>query len=687
MFGWNEAAWISFLCGAALKGTLLLGAAWVVSFLLRGQSAAVRHLVWTAAAVALLALPLLSISVPALPVPVAHSMLPMIPIISFQAQGTGGAEAARPDRPPAPPRPGGRPAAPGGWRPDLPLWLIAVWAAGVAVALARILAAYAAMCRLRRSCRPYPNQGARQALAAALGIDSTVRVLETRRGGMPMSFGIFHPVIFLPSDAAEWTEERRRVVLLHEMAHVRRGDVATHMLARIALSLYWWNPLAWSAWRQFLRERERAADDLVLACGERASEYASHLLEVARSLQPTPATAWAAVGMARRSQLEGRLLAILDPAADRRSPGRLGLWVAALAAIAMAAPIAAVRAQSPASQTPPPDVRFRTVAPGQTQSNQDLSPDVQATVRTATAQRNPEMLDRAAAAFEALRQYDTALKLRQAALDLRAQVFGQQSKEYQAGLIALGDLAAKGKAPAPEKYYKDAVAIGDVPGTAGALVYLAMDAYSRKELDSAAGYLDRALRVAENGSETGRVLTWMAVVKQAQPGGAAEAESLYDQALAAEDPASPAAATTMELYASGVLRPAGRTAEADSMEERARAIRVAHVQGLSPKRTDSAPAVKIQPRSDSSVAPVLVSKVEPSYTEEARAMKVQGTVVLKVVVGTSGTAEDIQVVKGVGLGLDEAALDAISQWRFKPGMRGGQPVPVAAMIEVNFRLL
>ena len=59
------------------------------------------------------------------------------------------------------------------------------------------------------------------------------------------------------------------MVLWHELAHVRRGDAGSHLLARAALSLYWWNPLLWLAWRQFLRERERAADDIVLNGGAR----------------------------------------------------------------------------------------------------------------------------------------------------------------------------------------------------------------------------------------------------------------------------------------------------------------------------------------------------------------------------------------------------------------------------------
>ena len=86
-------------------------------------------------------------------------------------------------------------------------------------------------------------------------------------------------------------------------------------------------------------------------------------------------------------------------------------------------------------------------------------------------------------------------------------------------------------------------------------------------------------------------------------------------------------------------------------------------------------------------APALIAKVEPEYSEEARTAKYQGTVVLYVEIGTDGLAHNIHVIKGLGLGLDERALEAIDRWRFRPGSKDGNPVPVSATIEVNFKLL
>jgi TonB family protein len=85
-------------------------------------------------------------------------------------------------------------------------------------------------------------------------------------------------------------------------------------------------------------------------------------------------------------------------------------------------------------------------------------------------------------------------------------------------------------------------------------------------------------------------------------------------------------------------------------------------------------------------APALIYKVDPEYTEEARRAKYQGTVLLYVQVSPEGLATNMKVLRALGLGLDEKALECVAKWRFRPGMKDGQPVTVEAQIEVNFRL-
>ena len=86
-------------------------------------------------------------------------------------------------------------------------------------------------------------------------------------------------------------------------------------------------------------------------------------------------------------------------------------------------------------------------------------------------------------------------------------------------------------------------------------------------------------------------------------------------------------------------------------------------------------------------APNVLTKVAPEYSNDARAARLEGTVVLSLVVDQQGRPQNLKVVRSLGLGLDEQAIEAVEKWRFKPGMKDGKPVPVMATIEVNFRLL
>ena len=152
MWTWNETAWFSIFLSTALKSTAVLGASWLVAFALRGRSAAARHLVWTAAAAAVLALPFLSVSLPALPV--AASALVLDVGVLFRTTATAHPDAGGSQSP----QPAGV-AAPSRsllWRPDWRLSLMLLWAAGSVAALAQMLVACAGMRRIRRGARPSP---------------------------------------------------------------------------------------------------------------------------------------------------------------------------------------------------------------------------------------------------------------------------------------------------------------------------------------------------------------------------------------------------------------------------------------------------------------------------------------------------------------------------------------------------
>jgi BlaR1 peptidase M56/HEAT repeats len=146
-------------------------------------------------------------------------------------------------------------------------------------------------------------------LSARLGFRDKPELRQTRDVGSPRVAGFLRPVILLPKSADEWSSADREAALVHELSHIKRADRRTQALAQLVCSLYWFNPLSWIAARGLARERERACDDEVLKAGVRPSAYASLLLDLAKGHHTwTPA---AALGMARPSTIEGRLLAIL----------------------------------------------------------------------------------------------------------------------------------------------------------------------------------------------------------------------------------------------------------------------------------------------------------------------------------------------------------------------------------------
>ncbi|HEX2076527.1 MAG TPA: M56 family metallopeptidase [Longimicrobium sp.] len=324
------APWLASAVWLVARGTLLLAAAALAALALRRGSAASRHLVWGLALAAMLALPAASLLMPRWEMPFVH-----LPAAAPSAGAAGDAASA------------------GGGLPWSTIVLLA-WAAGALATLGRYLLSMATVRVVARRSRPVRGGEWMERMDGAareLGMRERVRLLRADGAVMPMTWGILHPAVLVPADADGWAPERKRVVLLHELAHVARRDCLWQTLASLCCAAYWFHPGVWWAARQMRIEREQACDDRVLRAGTRASEYAGHLLEVARSFRARPLTAAAAMAMARRSQLEGRVLAVLDAARDRAAvPGRAALVAGGIAAAALF-PVAAAapgRAEAPA---------------------------------------------------------------------------------------------------------------------------------------------------------------------------------------------------------------------------------------------------------------------------------------------------------------------------------------------------
>lgn len=332
----SGAAWLP-LADALIKSTLLLAAGALAALALRRATAAARHLVWTLALLGSMVLPLLSLALPRWQLPVVR--LPSSSVRAAESPSLTGPPAALFPAPASMSEQRTFPAVPSvvalnipsaassvsRGRPGMALgnvaWrdlLLSAWLIGAAAVLLRLVTGLAAVQWLsRRTDRieHAPWLPLARTLATQLGLAQVV-FRRSAVAAMPMAWGILRPAVVMPADADAWPAERLRIVLLHELAHVKRRDCLTHMLAQISCALYWFNPLAWVAARHLRMERERACDDLVLAAGTRGSDYADQLLQIARRTRDGrfPRLFGAAsLAMAQRSQLEGRLMAILDP--------------------------------------------------------------------------------------------------------------------------------------------------------------------------------------------------------------------------------------------------------------------------------------------------------------------------------------------------------------------------------------
>ena len=393
---------LSALVAASLKGSVLLLVALLAVRAMRRSSAEARHAVLAIGLVGFLLVPVATVAVPAwavIPLPVVPTNLSAA--IDRARHGDdrliGGADTRRgasdagvesasapgavaPDRGNA--ESAGMTDTDGGVAPrgasappkDLEQSLSAalgmptrsqvvalVWFLGVAVIGLRLLIGLARL-RFLSKRATMVTDGAwlhtAHAIARRLGLTRGVTLLRGDRQAVPMTWGVLSPVVWLPPAADAWPMEVRSSVLSHELAHVRRRDAVMQWIANIAVALHWFNPLIWVATRALRAERERACDDAVLALGAAPDDYAAHLLDMVRALGtrggPAPAMA-----MARRSQFEGRLLAILDRACSRAPVGGGRLVIAGAAAAALVLILGAVRAGEAARLPSPSDGELR----------------------------------------------------------------------------------------------------------------------------------------------------------------------------------------------------------------------------------------------------------------------------------------------------------------------------------------
>jgi TonB family protein len=299
---------MNLLIDSALRSTVILAIAWIVTLALRQSSADLRHRIWLAALGGVALLPLVELIAPSFLS--SGRILENVPTLAAFA---------------------GAPAAAARSGAKIP-WLAAIWITGAALVILRLTIG---LVRIAKVTRTAQREG---------------QIRMSNAVNTPLTWGVLRPVVLLPAYSVEWSDDQRETVLRHEHAHIARHDWLWQILARLVAAAFWFHPLVWLAVAALRSEAERAADDRVLASGATPTDYAERLLEVARRMSGP--TLIGGVAMTRGSEVERRVREILD-SSRRRSPARVWARVAiALGCVAIIVPLAAMPQQSERQESP-----------------------------------------------------------------------------------------------------------------------------------------------------------------------------------------------------------------------------------------------------------------------------------------------------------------------------------------------
>ena len=340
----------SLLFGATVRVSLVLAIALAGVWCLRRRSAAARHWVLSVAIVCALAVPLLSALAPTWYVPVSMAGVRLIGAHESDAAATsaaglpGGARTVNVTLS----MPAGQVETPQGAVREMAGLLAPVWMVGMAAVASLLLLGLIRLAWL--SARATPVSDLRWLELAAqtasrLGLARRVRLLQSTHPTLLATWGLLWPRIMLPAGAEAWESDRVRVVLAHELAHVRRGDWAVQLAADALRALFWFNPLMWVTTRCLRRDSELACDDAVLGLGVDGPDYATQLLDLAKVLRSPRPVLSPGVAMARPSGLERRISAMMNPTLSRQPFLRGSRLAVVAAALAVTVPLA-VLAQS-----------------------------------------------------------------------------------------------------------------------------------------------------------------------------------------------------------------------------------------------------------------------------------------------------------------------------------------------------
>jgi TonB family protein len=734
---------MSFAIHVCIKATILLICAGLLSSALARASASIRHAIWAAALLGALALPVISRVLPGvnfelLPEPMLPSAGPPAAPLSVEINAASVASPAI-----------GTPVSAADSAPwDWTQWLLLLWAAGASIVLLPSAAAMWDLHRLKAASHQVLDDSWPELLAEirkAFSISKPVDLRIATNPG-PLTSGIFRKTILLPQTAADWPIDRRRLVLAHEMAHVKRNDALGQLLSQIVCSVYWFNPVVWYAVHRLRIERERACDDYVLGLGGSAPDYADHLVQIARDLNS--GLRLLAVSMAHPSQLKSRIVAILDSRMRRKQMTRFttaalltatvmltaglgSIQFTRLAAIPLPSVPSPIPAPVPIAKTPSPPIakpaQGPVQEPGYVLNREAIFYPAEARQKRVEGSVVVELNFTANGEIAESRVLSGPEELRESALQTARQ--GKYAINTARSLQVIVDFklpdAGTGEISGSTT---DAWGVA-IPGVIIAATNTAtgiaittvtdQNGYRLRSLSQGTyrlsarltGFQDRSydgVRLGDlqqvrlnfmlrSDAEAKRVWSIPAsspisLPAQFNPGPIADirlfalSETVFTEMTEKlrEFKGQPVSTDLLTRMRTSIKETSRGDKPADfTISSRADGT-VDVMIGFPPQ---GPPVVEYGPADvrvgGNVLAANLVRQVKPVYPQAAKDNRIQGVVVLEVHIATDGTVAVARVVTGPPE-LVESALDAVRQWVYKPVLLEGRPVEAVSTIPINF---
>jgi beta-lactamase regulating signal transducer with metallopeptidase domain len=321
------------LLASTVDAAVVLALALIATAVLRRHSASLRHAILATAIVTACMMPAFELFLPQLAVIPWYA--PVAAVSSGMTLTSGNVISGSPTE---------DAASAAGMGVPWPAVLIVVWMIGSIVTCAALMTGLVRLARLRIRCTPVIAGRWRELtdeLSNQCGVRSRVTLLLSDDPSLLVTSGLWNPRIILPAGASEWTDDRKLIVLRHELAHIRRQDALMQVAGELLRIVQWVNPLVWLACRRLRLESEYACDDAVLRGDVEATEYATQLLDVARHLSGRHAAWPAAPAIAHPSTLERRIVAMLHRHRNRAPLSRRGWSLVTIVTLCVGIPLAA----------------------------------------------------------------------------------------------------------------------------------------------------------------------------------------------------------------------------------------------------------------------------------------------------------------------------------------------------------